>query len=213
MHKYSGLLMVIGLLLAGTVAARPLIDGSAAAGKKKSAVCAGCHGVHGNSTSPQFPKLAGQHATYLYAQLLHFKTGKRDSPIMQAQVAGLSKQDMKDLAVYYSKQQMKPGVASKELLDRGAKIYRYGLPEEGIPACAGCHGPSGLGNAAARIPRISSQHAKYLIQELKAFRSGKRSGYPKAEIMVGVTQEMTDRDIKAVATYLQGLQPRKEVDE
>lgn len=214
MLTISRMLVLFGLLLATSIAsAGSLVDGNAKAGKKKSTTCAACHGVHGNSTNPQWPKLAGQHATYLFQQLKHFKTGKRQSPIMSAQVADLSIQDMKDLAVYYSQQSIQLAAAKEELADHGAEIYRAGDPEKGIPACAGCHGPTGLGNAAAVFPRISAQHAEYLIMQLKAYRSGKRSGYPKAKIMVGVAENMGNADIKAVASYIQGLRPRKESKE
>lgn len=212
MHSFGRMLVLLGLsLVAMAAGASSLVDGNAAAGKKKSAACAGCHGVHGNAANPQFPTLAGQHATYLLQQLKHFKTGKRQNAAMARIVANLSLQDMKDLAVYYAKQPMQiSAVANKKRVERGAEIYRVGDPDMGIPACAGCHGPSGLGNAAAAFPRIGGQNAQYLISQLKAYRAGKRSGYPKAQIMVGVARNMTNATIKAVASYIQGLRPRKE---
>lgn len=195
-------------LTAGAVMAAPLIDGSVEAGKKKSAVCAACHGVDGNSTSAQFPKLAGQHATYIYRQLKLYKSGQRSGTIMQAQAAALSQQDMKDLAVYFAAQEIKPGfVPNIDLAQLGAKIYHGGLPEFDVPACSGCHGPAGLGNPAAVYPRISGQHAEYIAQELKAYRTGKRSGYPQAEIMAGVTRGLSNHQIKALAAYITGLMP------
>lgn len=213
MQFLNRMIIPFGLLLATTIAsANTLVDGNAKAGKMKSAVCAACHAADGNSTIAQYPKLAGQHATYLLQQLKHFKSGKRDSAIMRVQVASLSVQDMKDLAVYFATQPMQIGVANEALVKRGAELYHAGDAEDGIPACAGCHGPAGMGNAAALFPRISGQHAKYLAQQLKAYRAGKRSGYSKAEIMTGVAKNLTDADIKAVTSYLEGLRPRKEQD-
>lgn len=195
-------------VLACTAGAEPLIDGDSKAGQKKAAVCAACHGATGNSASAQFPKLAGQGAPYIYQQLKLFKSGKRDNAIMQAQAAGLSEQDMKDLAAYYAAQQIKPGVVAKpELAQAGAVIYHGGKPEAGVPACSGCHGPSGQGNPAARYPRISGQHAQYIAQELTAYRTGERGGYPRAEVMQGVTRGLTNADIKALAAYITGLMP------
>lgn len=199
------LIATVAALACGTVAAQPLIDGNAKAGEKKAAVCAACHGPAGNSTNPIWPKLAGQHAAYLYKQLKLFKAGKRKNPIMQAQAAGLSGQDMRDLAVYFSLQTMSPGVANEKLVDRGFTLYRVGDAEAGIPACAGCHGPAGRGNAAAAYPEISGQHAKYLAAQLTAFREGKRGDYPSAQIMHGVAKNLTDEDIRALASYIQGL--------
>lgn len=203
--------ILVSLLLtfaAGAVAAAPLVEGDVQAGKKKSAVCAACHGVDGNSASPQFPKLAGQHAQYIYNQLKLFKSGQRENAIMSAQAAALSEQDMKDLAVYYAAQQIKPGVVPNvSLAQLGAKIYHGGLPEFDVPACSGCHGPAGLGNPAAGYPRISGQYADYIAKQLLVYRNGQRSGYPAAEIMEGVTRGLSNQQIEALAAYVTGLVP------
>lgn len=201
-------LAVGGFLLvfaAGVAGAQPLLEGDPAAGKNKAAVCAACHGPAGNSSNPVWPKLAGQHATYLYRQLQLFASGQRQNPIMQAQVANLSDQDMRDLAVYFAAQTMSPGVASKKLVERGSQLYRVGDAEAGIPPCAGCHGPAGQGNAAAGYPKISGQHAKYIAAALKAYRAGERGDYPAGEIMQAVAANMQDEDIRALASYIQGL--------
>lgn len=206
--KRAIVLSALLAISAGAVSAAPLIDGSVKAGKKLAARCAGCHGLDGNSASAKFPKLAGQHATYIYQQLKLFKSGKRSNPIMQAQAATLSEQEMKNLAVYYAAQEIDPGVVTNEdLAQLGAKIYHGGLPEFDVPACSGCHGPAGLGNPAAGYPRISGQHAEYIVQELKAYRSGKRSGYPGAAIMAGVTRGLSNHQIKALAAYITALVP------
>lgn len=210
MTKHAILVSLLLAVSVGTVTAAPLIDGNIKAGKKKSAVCAACHGADGNSTSAKFPKLAGQNATYIFKQLKLYKSGKRKGTIMQGQVASLSKQDMKDLAVYFASQKIKPGVVKNvELAQLGAKIYHGGDPEHNVPACSGCHGPSGLGNPAAVYPRISGQHAKYLVAELKSYRKGTRGDYPHAKIMHGVTRGLSPHQIKALATYISGLMPAK----
>lgn len=210
MQISSRVLVLFGLLLVAAAAgASPLVDGDPEAGKKKSTPCAACHGAQGNSSNAQWPKLAGQHSPYLFQQLKHYQSGKRQNGVMAGQVAGLSKQDMKNLAAYFSQNSMQTAAASEKLAKRGAMLYRIGDTDKGIPACSGCHGPAGLGNAAAAFPRVGGQHAAYTATQLKAYRDGKRAGYSKAKIMTGVAENMSDADIKAVASYLQGLQPRK----
>lgn len=201
-------LAFLALLLLGTaVVAQVQIDigGDPEAGKQKAATCAACHGASGNATNPQWPNLAGQHATYLFEQLTLFKSGERKNPIMQAQVASLSEQDMRDLAAYYATLTMEVGAASKEVVELGRQIYRGGLAEEGIPACAACHGPAGYGNAPAVYPRIGGQNAVYVASQLQAYRSNERAGYGRANIMVDVAAGLTDAEIKAVASYVSGL--------
>lgn len=213
MPNSNRMLVLFSLLMLATMAgADPLISGDVAAGQKKATTCAACHGPRGNSSNPKWPSLAGQHATYLLRQLKHFKSGARQNAVMAAQVSSLTLQDMKALAVYYAQQPLNPTAtkASRALLARGSKIYRTGDPEQGIPACAGCHGPAGMGNAAAVFPRISGQQAPYLIDTLKAYRAGKRSGYAKAEIMTGVANNMSNEAIKAVAAYIQSLRLKEE---
>lgn len=214
MQMYSRMLVLFGLLVATAAAgASPLVDGDAEAGKEKAASCAACHGAQGNNSNPQWPKLAGQHSPYILQQLMHFKNGVRQNAVMAGQAAGLSEQDMKDLAAFYSQQKMQTAAADEKLVERGSRIYRVGDADKGIPSCAGCHGPAGLGNAAAAYPRIGGQHAQYVAAQLKAYRDEERSGYNKATLMTGVAKNMSDEDIKAVASYVQGLQPRAEADE
>ncbi|HET8701975.1 MAG TPA: c-type cytochrome [Nitrococcus sp.] len=192
-------------LIALSLAAMAFEGGNPQAGKQKAAVCAGCHGADGNSPSGQFPNLAGQHASYLYEQLRLFKSGQRKNPIMQPQAAGLSDQDMKNLAAYFSSQTMQVGAADKALVEQGEHLFRGGVPDKDIPACAGCHGPAGMGNPPAKYPRISGQKAQYLAQQLQDYRAGKRGNYPKGKIMQGVAARLTDKQIKAVASFLSGL--------
>lgn len=201
----------IALLLAvsaAAVAAAPLTGGNIEAGQKKATVCAGCHGVDGNSPNPQFPRLAGQHGGYIVQQLQLFKSGKRSSPIMATMAGTVSEQDMKDLAAYFAAQEAKPGeMANAELAQSGAQIYNKGRPESGVAACSACHGPAGLGNPAAGFPRISGQYAVYSEKELKKFRDGTRGDYPQAAIMHGIASGLSNHDIEAVAAYVAGLMP------
>lgn len=186
-------------------AANLFVDGHADAGKQKASACASCHGADGNSTNGQFPKLASQHAPYLYAQLNMFKSGARKNAIMNSVAAGLSDQDMKDLAVYFSQQKESLGVADPKLVDKGQALYRGGDMAKGIPACMGCHGPAGEGNPAAGYPDISGQQPEYVVKQLKAYRSRERNEDDLAKIMQGVAQNMTDAQIRAVASYVAGL--------
>jgi cytochrome c553 len=191
---------------AGHAAAGPaFLKGDAKAGETKAAACAACHGAGGNSAMPAWPKLAGQGAPYLHAQLKAFKEGKRMNPIMQGQVAALSDQDMQDLALYFAAQPASPGVASKDAVAVAEKLYRAGSPDRGVPACASCHGPTGAGNPAAAYPRIGGQHAEYNTAQLNAYRKGERKAGANGLIMSEVASKLTDEEIAALASYLNGL--------
>ncbi|MEZ5476235.1 MAG: c-type cytochrome [Thiolinea sp.] len=153
------------------------LKGDPAAGKTKSATCAACHGADGNSTNPEWPKLAGQTETYLFKQLKNFKAGQdadggRYNASMAPMVASLSEQDMADLAAYFSSQTAKPGSADETQVDLGRQVYKGGNNESGVPACAACHGPNGTGNPAAKFPALAGQHAKYTEIQLQAFGKG-----------------------------------------
>ena len=178
--------------------------GDVDAGKKKSAVCAGCHGADGNSPSDMFPKIAGQNASYIVKQLADMKTGKRDNPVMAPIVANLSQQDMEDLAAYFASQKATPGAVSEELKAAGEKIYRGGNKETGVPACMACHGPTGAGMAAAKWPALAYQYPAYVEKQLHAFASGDRHNDPN-HMMRDISSRMSDKEIKAVAAYVSGL--------
>lgn len=183
--------------------------GDVAAGKAKSAVCAACHNADGNSVNPEWPKIAGQHASYLLKQLNNFKAGpdgkaERENALMAGQVAPLSEQDMADLAAYFADQKGTIGAAAKEQLKLGEEIYRGGNPSTGVSACIACHGPTGAGNPMAVFPSLSGQHATYTMGQLKAFRSGARSN-DAGQMMRNIAAKMTDAEIEAVAQYVQGL--------
>jgi cytochrome c553 len=198
-----------GLLLVGSVAtafaeeAKPAAKPDLAKGQATSAnVCAACHTNDGSRGSPANPILQGQHPEYLVKQLTEFKTGKRANPIMSGMAAALSADDIKNVAAFYATKEAKPGFAkNKDLVGLGEKIYRGGIAERSIPACAGCHSPDGAG-IPSQYPRLGGQHADYTAAQLVAFRSGTRSN---GAAMMGVASKMSDREIKAVADYLAGL--------
>ncbi len=178
--------------------------GDAAAGQAKAAACIACHGPDGNSPNPIWPKLAGQHPEYLYKQLINFKAAERQNELMMPQVAALNEEDMQNLAAHFAGQKQSPGAADPSVVDQGEKIYRGGIPNTGVPACTGCHGPAGAGQGLAKFPRIAGQHAQYMESTLKDFRAGKRANDPNG-MMRGVVARMTDAEIAAVAQYVQGL--------
>lgn len=191
-------------LIMGIVVAPGYAAGDAAAGKAKSATCVGCHGVDGNSPAPTFPKLAGQHAGYLYKQLQDYKQGQRVNPTMAAMVANLSDTDMQDLAAYYAQQAVSTGVAAADQVERGKMIYHAGIKSKGVAACAACHGPVGEGNPQAGFPRVSGQHVAYAVDQLKQFGQGVRAN-DMASMMRTVAAKMSEADRQAVAEYMQGL--------
>lgn len=182
--------------------------GNAEAGKAKSALCAACHGVDGNSTTGMWPKLAGQNASYIAQELQKFKSGARENASMTGMVANLTPEDMADLAAYFSSQTRTQGAASEALVEAGQKIYRGGNKAKGIPACTACHSPQGNGNPAAKYPALGGQHAEYVKKQLEDYRSGVRSGKVlegTPVIMREIASKMSDDDMKAVADYVAGL--------
>lgn len=164
--------------------------------------CVGCHGAAGNSTITQNPKLGAQHAEYVSKQLADFKSGQRNNPIMGGIAKGMSDQDMKNVAAYLDKQESKPGAAkNKETVEAGKKIYRAGIAEKSIPACAGCHGASGAG-IPAQFARLAGQHQDYTTAQLTAFRQGGRKNSVQ---MTTIAKRMSDDEIQAVSDYIAGL--------
>jgi len=181
-------------------------EGNAEAGKQKSEVCQGCHGADGNSYGPDWPNLASQHVSYITKQIQNFQKGARVNEIMSGMVAGLSEQDAKDIAAYFSSQTVKPSTlkVDSEIIKTGRKIYKGGNRYSGVPACAGCHGPNGVGNAPAAFPYLAGQVPTYLIKTLKDFKSGARANDPN-EIMRNIAAKLTDSEINAVAKYVATL--------
>jgi cytochrome c553 len=166
-------------------------------------VCAACHTNDGSRGSPANPILQGQHPEYLVKQLAEFKSGKRANAVMSGMAAILSEADMKNVAAFYAGKTAKPGFAkNKDLVALGEKIYRGGIADRMIPACAGCHSPSGAG-IPSQYPRLAGQHADYTEAQLVAFRGGARKNNVA---MTGIAAKLNDREIKAVADYIAGLQ-------
>jgi cytochrome c553 len=178
--------------------------GSAEAGQAKSATCMACHGMDGNSPSPEWPSIAGQHPDYILSQLKAFKAGARQNDLMSPMAMILSDEDMLDLAAYFSSQKIKGGETEPSRLTVGQRIYRAGDVERGMMACAGCHGPSGRGNPLAGYASIQGQHATYVAAQLRAFKAGKRETDPN-QMMRNVAALLSDEEIDAVASYVQGL--------
>jgi cytochrome c553 len=173
-----------------------------AKGEASFAMCAACHGADGNSGTPANPKLSQQHPEYLVKQLQEFKSGKRKSAIMQGMATALSDADMKNIAYWVTSKKAKPGFAKdKDLVALGERIYRGGVADRQIAACAGCHSPSGAG-IPAQYPRLSGQHADYTAAQLTAFRDGVREN---SQQMTQVAAKLNDREIRALADYVAGL--------
>jgi len=165
-------------------------------------VCAACHTADGSRGSPANPILQGQHAEYLAKQLAEFKSGKRKNPVMSGMAAPLSEEDMRNVAAFYASKTAKPGFAkNKDSVALGEKIYRGGIAERNVPACAGCHGPTGSG-IPAQYPRIGGQHGDYVEAQMTAFRAGSRANGP---MMMTIAAKMNDKEIKAVSDYIAGL--------
>ena len=166
------------------------------------AVCVACHSFDGSRGSPANPILQGQHSEYLVKQLTEYKSGARNNPIMKGMVAGLSETDMRNVAAFYAGKQAKPGFAkNKDSAALGEKVYRGGIADRSIPACAGCHSPTGAG-IPSQYPRLAGQHGDYTEAQLVGFRSAARHN---STVMTGVAAKMNDREIKAVADYIAGL--------
>jgi len=202
----SFLLRAIASLLA-FFSAQAFAQGDAAAGQAKSAICAACHNADGNSIVPNWPKLAGQHEQYLARQLTLIKAGDRPVPEMMGITPGLTEQDIQDLSAWFASQEQSGGVADESMVLVGERIYRAGNADSGVPACMACHGPVGEGNPLAGYPALAGQHAMYTAKMLNGFRSGDHWGDDDASslIMVGVASKLTEEEITAVASYLQGL--------
>lgn len=203
------LAVIIGMALVSTT----VFAGDAAAGQPKTALCAGCHGADGNSAAPGFPKLAGQGEKYLIKQMEDIKSGARVVPEMTGMLTASSAQDLADIAAYYASKQIQLAGAKDTDLEKGEAVYRGGNLATGVPACTGCHSPSGQGNSPAGYPALGGQHAQYTAKQLRAFRTAAhdpenpagRSNDGEAAIMRGVAGNMNDVEIDAVANFIAGL--------
>jgi cytochrome c553 len=174
------------------------------AGKAKTAVCAACHGADGNSVNPIWPRLAGQHASYIAKQLRDFKSMKRLDPTMQGMAATVQDADIDNIAAYFESQERATSTFDKTLIEKGQDIYRGGIASISVPACMGCHSPSGSGNGPAVFPSLKSQHPEYIVIQLQKFKSGARANDP-GNMMRGVANRMSDAEMQAVAAYIAAM--------
>jgi len=207
---FATAVLVLGFS-AGTFAAE--VRGDAAAGAAKAAACSGCHGLNGNSTSPEWPVIAGQNANYLLDQVRIIKLGGRSAPKMVPVVKDLSDQDLADIGAFFATQTPTGNEADPAYWKAGQKLYRYGDAARGIPACSTCHGPVGRGNPAAGYPALQAQHSGYTVRQLEGYANGTRyakdaAGKPQsanATIMATVAARLSAEDRRNLASYIQGL--------
>ncbi|WP_434593890.1 cytochrome c4 [Pseudomonas sp. R4-83] len=199
--------LIVSLLLTVGISGFAHAAGDAAAGQAKAAVCGACHGPDGNSMAPNFPKLAGQGERYLTKQLKDIKDGKRVVLEMTGLLTNLNDQDLADLAAYFASQKGSVGAADPKIVARGEGLFRGGNLDKGLPACTGCHSPNGSGNAAAGFPHLGGQHAQYIAKQLTDFRKedGGRANDGDAMTMRTIARKLSDEDIAAVSSYIQGL--------
>ena len=186
------------------------VAADAAAGKNMSMACSACHGADGNSVVPTFPKLAGQGESYLVKQMKDIRDGARPVPTMAGQLDGKSDEDLANLAAYYTSLAKSGGKTKPELLALGQKVYRGGIAERNVAACAACHAPTGHGNAPAGFPSLAGQHAEYIATQLTMYRKGYedeagRTNDGDAKIMRTIAFGMSDKEIEAVASFIAGL--------
>ncbi|MDR9433457.1 MAG: c-type cytochrome [Spiribacter sp.] len=203
----KSLLALFITLAAALPAAAQFENADPMRGQNAAAVCAACHGQKGNSMVGEYPNLAGQHPDYIYEQLQFYKSGERNNALMYGQAAGLDKQTMADLALYFAGLDAEIGETPEELLATGRSIYMGGIDEKGVPACVSCHGPAGMGVPSSGYPRLSGQKTEYTMDQLMLYRSGERSGYGQAHVMNGIATNLTDEEIQAVSAYVRGLYP------
>ena len=180
--------------------------GNAKDGESKAAVCGACHGMDGNPTDKQYPKLAGQNEAYIARQISLFKSQKRQNPVMMGFAATQSDQDMHDIGAYFASKASLPGVADDKLLERGQALYRGGDSKLGVPACMACHGPDGRGMAGTGFPQLAGQWTDYVATKLKDWKAGTTWGDDaNAKVMPAIAQKLSDADITALASYVEGL--------
>ncbi|MEX0164291.1 cytochrome c4 [Pseudomonas brassicacearum] len=199
--------LIVSLLLTLGISGVAHAAGDAAAGQAKAAVCGACHGPDGNSMAPNFPKLAGQGERYLNKQLHDIKSGKRTVLEMTGLLTNLSDEDLADISAYFASQKGSVGAADPKLVARGEALFRGGNLDKGLPACTGCHSPDGKGNAAAGFPHLGGQHAQYVGKQLADFRKedGGRTNDGDTKPMQSIAKKLSDEDIAAVSSYIQGL--------
>lgn len=199
--QFSGALLLGASAL---IAFKPVVAADIEAGKVKTAVCASCHGADGNSIQVIWPKLAGQHASYIKKQLQDFKSAKRTDATMQGMVAILNDADIENVAAYYASQKVSKGKFNDALLEQGENIYRGGITETSVAACMACHSPDGAGNGPAAYPSLKGQHAEYIVAQLDKFKNSTRTN-DAGKMMRNVAKRMSKAEMDAVAAYIAGL--------
>ena len=164
--------------------------------------CLSCHGANGNSTIAVNPKLSAQFEAYTHKQLVDFTTPQRNNPVMSTYAKMLSEEDKRNIAAYLATQKVKPGAAkNKDTVELGRKIYRGGIADKGVAACASCHGATGAG-IPVQYPRLAGQHQDYTMAQLAAFKNGTRGNSAQ---MTTLAQRLSDAEMQAVADYIAGL--------
>lgn len=209
LFRLSVLILCLGLAVnAKAQDPDPLqLRGNPIAGKTKSAVCATCHGLDGNSTNSAWPKIAGLTQRYFIQQMVEFQKGEKGTrfePTMYGMTQNLTAQDIADLAAYYATQTMTIGSTPSDKVQLGQSLYRGGNLTAGIPACAACHGSTGTGNYLANFPRLSGQNPDYVVTVLHKFANNERSNDPNA-MMRQIAAKLNEKEIEAVANYVAGL--------
>lgn len=205
---------LVTLLLTLGISGLAHAAGDAAAGQGKAAICGACHGPDGNSPAPNFPKLAGQGERYLLKQMQDIKAGSKPGAAegsgrkvleMTGMLDNLGDQDLADIAAYFAAQKMSVGAADPQLVEAGEALYRGGKLADGMPACTGCHSSNGEGNDPAAYPKLGGQHAQYVSKQLTDFREGARTNDGDSMIMRTIAAKLSNKDIAAISSYIQGL--------
>jgi len=197
--------LFVSLLLTLGISGLAHAAGDAAAGQGKIAMCSACHNADGNSMVPNFPKLAGQGERYLLKQMHDIKSGARPVVEMTGMLDAMTEQDLADIAAWYASQKGTIGAADPALVEHGEALYRGGKLVDGVPACTGCHSPNGEGLDLAVYPKLNGQHADYIAKQLTDFREGNRTNDGDAMIMRSIATKLSNKDIKALSSYINGL--------
>ncbi len=197
--------LFVSLLLTLGISGLAHAAGDAAAGQGKIAMCSACHNADGNSMVPNFPKLAGQGERYLLKQLRDIKSGDRPVVEMTGMLDAMSEQDLADISAWYASQKGTIGAADPALVERGEALYQGGKIVDGMPACTGCHSPNGEGLDLAVYPKLNGQHSAYITKQLTDFREGDRTNDGDAMIMRSIAAKLSNKDIKALSSYINGL--------
>lgn len=197
--------LFVSLLLTLGISGLAHAAGDAAAGQGKIAMCSACHNADGNSMVPNFPKLAGQGERYLLKQMHDIKSGARPVVEMTGMLDAMTEQDLADIAAWYASQKGTIGAADPVLVEHGEALYRGGKLVDGVPACTGCHSPNGEGLDLAVYPKLNGQHADYIAKQLTDFREGNRTNDGDAMIMRSIAAKLSNKDIKALSSYINGL--------